>query len=267
MTTSAEVRRRERIALPLLTVMYVGVPLVFLALAVIVEQHNSTDSERGFDWIQVIPSTIMLATGVFLLRRRRYTLAKWAGGGGLFGAIGGFFVFGIISIQAIGLDGEFFDKLSYSFVFAAPLFGGICWLLGHSARRVLTYPVVAELADSPYVWTFRVRDARRVTVGIDMRHLSIMETYSVGSGDNATTRSRGERIALAHLSEIGAVTVDGAMPPQLPSAIQSQVDTAPGPALVIPRGKARLVVPVDEADSIAQLIQRRISLARTEQPR
>jgi hypothetical protein len=263
MTTSAEVRRRERIALPLYFLMYAGIPVLFLVLATIVTVEAGKEYERGFDAVQLIPSVIMLAAGMFLALRRRHKPGKWAGGGGLFGAVGGLFVFGLIAIQSIGLDGELFEFLSSGFAFAVPLFGGLGWVLGWGARRVLTNPVVGDLADSRYEWTFRVRDTRRVRVDVDLKLVSLLETYSVGSGDNASTRTRGEKIPLAHLSEVGAVTTGAQWPPRLPSSIQAAPGQEPGPALVIPHGKIQWIVPVDEAEGVAQLIQRRISLART----
>lgn len=116
MTTSAEVRRRQRLALPLLPVEFIGVPLIILGLVLAVEVRRAEETDAGFDVIQVVPVLILLALGAFIWSRNRFKPARWAASGAVFGTFG----------------------------------GGLCGLLGWTARRVLTRPVVEELADTRY---------------------------------------------------------------------------------------------------------------------
>lgn len=261
MTTSAEVRRRQRLVQSLLAMEFVGVPLIFLGLSLVVEVRNAEENDAGFDVIQVVPVLIMLAAGAFIWSRNRFKPARWAVRGAVFGAFGGFFVFGLIAIRSIGLDDPWFDGLTYVFPVAGVIGGGLCGLLGWAARRVLTRPVVEELADTRYELSFPVRDVKRVAVSVDEEKLHILETYSSGTGDNRRSRTRGERYALAQLTRVDEVHIDGyggRVQPQLPPTIQAEVGASPGPALGVQAGRFYWVIPVEDAGQVARLIERRM---------
>lgn len=261
MTPSAEVRRRERLALPLLAASYGGVPLLLLGLAVAVELRSAEEDDRAFDLMQVVPALVMLLVGGFLLYRNRARPVRWASSGVAFGAAGGFFVFGIVAIRSIGLDDPLFDGLTYAFPFAAAAAAGLCGLLGWAARRVLSTPVVPELAQSRYAWSFPVRDAKRVHVDVDHEQLAILEHYSHGTGETSRSGERGERLLLSSLTRVELVHIDGyggRVQPVLPAQIQTPVGAEPGPALLVQAGSAQWVVPVVEAPAVVGLIQRRL---------
>lgn len=263
--TSPEVRRRELLALPLLALEFAGLPLAFLALAVSVESANAAEYERSFNWIQVVPSLIMLASGLWIWRRNRFLPARWAWRGVYFGGIGGFFVCGIAAALSVGLQGWLYDSLIYLFPFLGIIGAAACWALGWAARRVLTYPVDEQLADSRYEWEFGVRDAKRVALVVGTEELHIRESFTVSTGhDSSETRTRGESHHLRAVS-VETVHIDGyggRVQPLLPAQIQTPVGADPGPAVAVHAGQQTLVIPVRDAEQVSGLIQRRIAAAR-----
>jgi hypothetical protein len=247
-----EVGRRSRRAHRVVALVYLGIPLVFLALVLWISASADTDS---FNWQAGLLPLGLLVIGWFVRKKHRYKPARWGGSGLWLGAITAFFS----SFYTILLD---LDWLATLFLPAAVLGGIIGMALGRYAERVLMVPALPELAESPYELSFRLRGLTRVRIVIGASEVTVCETVRVRTAEGPRTNEKGRTYPFADVTGVHDVTLSGAERLRYPITLRTAPASTPGPAVILQAQGADWVLPHNEAPAITQILNRRIAAAR-----
>lgn len=258
--SSPVVRQRELLAVPLLTIVFVGVPALLTWLGYEVERVNAEEHDRDVMWRQAAPGLVTLVVGLLTWFGSRRKPASWARRAAYSVGTLGWFASAVVSINAIGTDvfGESTDIVrTICFV---PVVAPVAWALGLLATRVMTRPLRPELGDSRYEWPVPVRGVRNTQLLVGVDRVEIAQTYTVRTGSNtSSTRTRGQKLPLEALRTIQpthGATID------LPPEIELSAPVASGPSVTIETADRSFTIPVDEATVVAHLIQQRRSSVR-----
>ncbi|GAA1563717.1 hypothetical protein GCM10009789_16050 [Kribbella sancticallisti] len=218
-----------------MAIVYVGIPLVLLALTVWISAGAET-----FNWLAVLLPLAVLIAGWFFRRRSRYKPSRWNGAGALLGAVAG--------IYPVALAG------SVWLVLPAAIVGAIIGAaLGRYGERRLMQPAIAELADTQYELAFRVRGLTTLRLFVDDKSVSLRERVRTGAGSVT--------YPLEAITGVHDVSVTGAERLRFPMALRLPPAGSPGPALILQAQGTDWVLPQDDAAAIAQILNRRIEAA------
>jgi len=239
-----EVERRHRRVQRIVALVYVGIPVVLLA---IVAWVSSRGPAAG--WVVCVVPVAMLGLGLYLLPRHRYQPRWWAGIGGLFGAVAGV----TAAVYPLVTGRWWVTGLLIGLIAAIPaailgLLVGL--LLARRANLGLLVPVVPELAESPYELVFQLRGAPLSTVLLGADALEIRA---------APTKRKGEEQSRRYpLSAItGTFEVDLSGSERLKFPIALSVAGTPGPAVILQASGEDWVLPTNEAAILIELLDRR----------
>jgi hypothetical protein len=265
---ATEVRRRGRVTAPFVFLLYVGVPLLFVAGTYVLPIDA--------DWKLYIVPGATLAIALLCYRWQWCRPVLWPGAGKY---LTGFCAVWM-TLQATVLE---WAEITITVPAAIPagLAGGLLgWLLGRWASRTMHQPPVAELGDSPYHVRYPLRGATDCAVQIGGSDVGILRTTRSWSVNGTTSSTRGPSYRLADVHSVRVVQLSGTETVRLPVLGLRSVGqlAAAGPALaftVRPQPKVELpdyveqlvqgteetpsewVLPIDDADVIAQILLRR----------
>lgn len=245
---SSEVGRRERRARPLVLGVYIGLPALFFVIVSLIDVAE----EGAFRYEVLLVPGAMFLVGLFTLRRQRHRPFAWPKAGVAYGAVTG----GIGAFYTIVLD---MDGLATAFLLAALAGAGAGWLLGAAARRAISDPPVAVLADTPYELVYGVRGARKMRVRIAVDAVAVEETIGISEGRTVT---QGPILPLGSLSHVEHVHLDDQLPAALPWSFRNTPRPVPGPALSFRTSRGEWRIPVDHAEPLAVIIRGRIAAAQ-----
>lgn len=241
-----EIGRRHKQAQSVVALVYLGIPVVFLALVLWISYRAS------FTWLVGLPPLALLVLGWHLRGKHRYKPSRWAGVGGWFGVIAG--------VVTLFTSTRFDLGWTVSLFVPTALLGLILGrVLGRYAERLLLVPLNPELADTQYELVFRLR-------GVRLTALTIGST-SVTLQARAITRSRGSinpdafsrSYPLAAITGVHDVTLTGAERLRFPITLPLPPIGTAGPAMIVQTKGDDWVLPLNQATAIAQLITRRAS--------
>lgn len=265
---ATEVRRRGRVTAPVVFLLYVGVPLLFVA--------GTYALPINADWKLYIVPGATLAIALLCYRWQWCRPVYWPGAGKyLTGFCAVWF-----TLQATVLEWAELTVMVPAAIPAGLVGGLIGWLIGRWASRTVQRPPLPEIGDSPYHIRYPLRGATDCAVQIGGSDVGILRTSQSWSVNGSTTSTRGPSYKLADVHSVRVVQLSGAETVQLPvmpiRAVGEQA--AAGPALVFmvrPQPKIELpdyanrllqgteevpsewVLPIDDADVIAQILLRR----------
>lgn len=261
MAVSAVVGRRRMLALPLLALAFVGVPVLIAGYLMAVELAAARRDGGQANWVVAVPYGILLGVGLlmwFVCRRRPGT---WAYQGFYFGVAGCLpAILTAVYANTRGID----IALAVILQGVAPVV--VCWVLGRLAYRMLTFPVVEDLADSRYEWTVPLRGLPRValTIGTDQVGVVQQEGVFMFFLQLGPIANRWRR-QLSSVDWVWDASTSGVAPPNLPKEIDAKSDGTTGPAVGIRVADNTCVLPVDDAQQVIRLLERRIAM-RAGQP-
>jgi hypothetical protein len=248
-----EVGRRGRQAQLVVALVYLGIPLLFLALVLWISASADSDS---FNWPAGLLPLAMLVIGWFVRKRHRYKPSRWGGAGLWLGGITALFT----SFYTIVID---LDWLATLFLPAAVVGGIIGMGFGRYAERVLMVPPVAELAESPYELSFRLRGLTKLRLVIGSDAVTLLEKVRVRTADGPSTDEKARTYPFADITGVYDVTLSGVERLKYPVTLQTAPASTPGPALILQAQGADWVLPHNDAPIITQILNRRIATART----
>ncbi|HET6292622.1 MAG TPA: hypothetical protein VFG33_04590 [Kribbella sp.] len=240
-----EVARRHRQVQLVVSLIYLGIPLVFLALVLWISSRVSP-----FNWQAGLLPLALLVLGWFLRGKHRYKPQRWAGAGGWFGAITGVFT----AFYSIVLD---INWLATLFLPAA-LLGAILGIgLARYAVRVLLDPLIPELADTPYELIFRLRGLRLTTLGIGTTAVTIRGPVLLRTKSGQTPEDLARTYQLSEISGVHDVTLSGAERLKYPISLPFPPIGTAGPAVILQARGEDWVLPTDHGPVITQILNRR----------
>ncbi|WP_405063215.1 hypothetical protein OG474_16705 [Kribbella sp. NBC_01505] len=232
-----EVERRHRRVQRIVAVVYVGIPVVLLAIVAWVSSRGPAAA-----WIGLVLPVAMLVIGLVLLPRHRYQPRWWAGVGGLLGALTGL----IATLYPLVIGVWWPAILAIPAVILGLLVG---LLLARRANLALLVPVVPELAESPYELVFQVRGAPLATV------LLGADTIQIRSSPTARNEDQTRSYPLSAITGTFEASLSGAERLKFPIALTA-VGT-PGPAVILQASGEDWVLPTNEAAILIELLDRR----------
>lgn len=241
--------RRSRLAQLVVWVVYVGIPVIFLALTLLISALADSDV---FNWqAGLIPLAVILG-GWFFRGRSRYRPTRWATAGAMTGGVTGLFTV----FYTIVLDGP-----GVLFLPGAIIGGLIGYGIGWYGARTLLRPAVAELAETPYVLTFTMRRQVKLSLVLDGKNVSLQTSIRIRTADGDSTSVRANWYPLDAVQGVRDVMLSGTERLEYPIAMDKPPVSSPGPALILTVGGADWILPHDEAPVLAQIVNRRISAA------
>ena len=234
----SEVERRHRRVQRVVAVIYLGIPLVLLAVVAWISSAGPAAA-----WIGCVVPVGMLVVGWVLRRRHRYQPRWWAGVAGLFGGIAGL----VVTLFPL-VTGVWWPA-----ILALPglIVGVVAGLaLARYADRVLLVPVIPELAETPYELVFRLRGLplAAVLVGAD----------SVTVQSHPVPRS-AEQFRTYPLTEVTGTfefELSGSERLKFPIAVNRAVAT-PGPAVILQASGEDWVLPTNQSATLIDVLSRR----------
>ena len=269
---ATEVRRRGRLTAPVVLFLYAGVPLLFLAGTYAIARAGSV----GGGWKLYIVPGATLAIALLCYRWQWCRPVVWPGAGKW---LTGFCAVWV-TLQATVLD---WAEVTITVPAAIPagLVGGLAgWLLGRWASRTVQLPAVPELGDTPYHVRYPLRGATDCAVQIGADDVKILRTAKTWSINGTTSSTTGPSYKLSDVREVQVVQLSGTETVQLPvmtlRSVRQQATGGPAlaftptplPKVELPAKLERLiqgteelphewVLPIDDADVIAQILRRR----------
>ncbi|MEV6986517.1 hypothetical protein AB0M95_35390 [Sphaerisporangium sp. NPDC051017] len=197
--SSVEVVRRSRQAQGMTWAVYVGIPPAFLVLVLMISA--AADSET-FNWQAGLIPLGVLVVGWFYRQRSRYRPTRWASAGAMTGGVTGLFTV----FYTIVLDGS-----EVLFLPGAVVGGLIGYGIGWYGERTLMYPITPELADTPYVLTFRMRGGARLRLVLDDRTISLQTSIRIRTAEGDSTSMRATTYLLTAVEGTSDVMLSGAV--------------------------------------------------------
>lgn len=247
-TASAVLRRRQLRATPLLSLAFAGVPALLIGYSLAVE----------LSWGMAAPGGIMLVAGLLTAYWSRHRPGRWAQRGfyfGLTGAIPALTTYIVAVVEDVELPLGAVGGLALCVVPAI-----VCWGLGWLAHRVLTFPVVEELAESRYEWTLPLRGLRRVALTVGTADVGIAESqWAIVLFLHLDPVERRARVPLDEVDLVWDATTSGVAPASLPETVEATCDEITGAAVGIRGAGQTWVLPVDHAPQVVRLLQRRVA--------
>ncbi|TDD57526.1 hypothetical protein E1263_23330 [Kribbella antibiotica] len=238
-----EMERRHRRVQRIVAGVYVGIPVVLLAIVALVSSRGPAAG-----WIVCAVPVAMLGLGLYLLPRHRYQPRWWPGVGGLFGAVAA--VTAVVYPLVNGMWWVTALLLGVIAALPAAAFGllvGI--LLARRANQVLLVPVMPELAESPYELMFLLRGLTRGTV------LLGADTIEIRSTPTARGEHQSRSYPLSAITGTFEASLSGAERLKFPIAIT--VGGTPGPAVILQASGEDWVLPTNEAAILIELLDHR----------
>ena len=235
----------------MVALVYLGIPLVFLALMLWISASADTDS---FNWQAGLLPVALLVIGWFVRKRHRYKPTKWGGAGLWLGGTTALFS----SFYTIVLD---MTWLAVLFAPAAVVGAIIGTGFGRYAERVVMVPPVAELAESQYELSFRLRGFTRVRLVIGSDAVTLLEKVRVRTAEGPSTDEKARTYPFAYITGVYDVTLSGVERLKYPVTLQTAPASTPGPALILQAQGSDWVLPHNDAAIITQILNRRIATA------
>ncbi|TDD29930.1 hypothetical protein E1218_03020 [Kribbella turkmenica] len=238
--------QRHRRVQRVVTAIYLGIPLVLLAVVALISTTGSPAV-----WAGCLVPAGMLVLGWVQRRRHRYQPRWWAGVGALFGGVSGLTV--TLFPLAVGVWWPAFLALP---ALLAGIVAGAA--LARYADRVLLVPVVPELAETPYELIFRLRGLQLTAVLLDADSVTIQSrpvVRSQSTGDLAKT------YPLSSITGVFEAALSGVERLKFPIAIPHPPVVTEGPAVILQASGDDWVLPTNQASTLIELLNRRRSTA------
>ncbi|GAA3568842.1 hypothetical protein [Kribbella ginsengisoli] len=248
--SSLEARQRQ--AQRVVSFIYVGIPLIFLALVLWV---SAASDEGPAKWAAALVPVAVLAAGWRWRAKSRYRPVRWPRAGFLLGGVAALLT--AFDAKVLGADGLTAWALPITVAGAIVGTG-----FGRYGFRVLMMPAIPELADSEYELSFRMRGLTRLRMSIGAEQVTLHEQMVLQTLDGEST-VREKSYPLTALTGVYAVTLSGSERLKYPVAMKLAPASSPGPALILQAQGEDWVLPQNEAPAIAEILERRIATART----
>ncbi|MDX6283484.1 MAG: hypothetical protein QOH03_4555 [Kribbellaceae bacterium] len=232
--------------------IYVGIPVIFLGLVLWV---TATGDGGAVKWAAALVPVAALVLGWWRRGKSRYLPVRWPRAGFLLGGVTALFT--AFDVDVLGADSLALWSLPITIVGAIVGSG-----FGRYAFRALMSPAIAELADSEYELSFRMRGLTRLRLSIDAGHVALHEQMVLQTVGGETT-VRVKAYPLTAVTGVHAVSLSGAERLRYPVAMKLAPASSPGPALILQAQGEDWVLPQNEAPAIAEILERRIAAART----
>ena len=242
---TSDLAQRSRLAQLVVAIVYLGIPLVFLALTLWISSAEDSDT---FHWQPALVPLVLLVGGWIFRRRNQYKPANWSAAGLWTGGITGFFATAYTTV----LDGPIALALPAGFL--AAILGAA---LGKYGERALMRPAIPELADSPYELTFRVRGLTRLRLVITDTAVNLRESRAVRTLPSSDQIGSGVTYSLSALTGVHEVSLSGAERLKFPVPLRLAPASTPGPALILQAKGADWVLPQNDAPAVAEILTRR----------
>ena len=245
---SREVDRQHRRAQVRVALVYLGVPLVFLAVTVWIASTRSS-----FAWQAVVFPLALVVLGLFLWRRQRYEIRWWTTIGAWFGGVStlyaGFFSL-VLGIRWMGAA-----------VIPAVLIGTLlAAFLGRAAQSAIMAPLRPELAGTQYELLLPLRGVLLTTLEIGTSSLTIRARFfaSPPGGRDAARRT----YQLSEVTGVYPASLTGSERLKFPIALPAKPAGSPGPALILQARGEDWVLPLSAAEAVADFLNRRVTAAK-----
>ncbi|MEV8377365.1 hypothetical protein AB0P21_31790 [Kribbella sp. NPDC056861] len=247
---SSQLTQRIRRTRVIVAMLYLGVPLLFLALTLRISAQADT-----FAWWAVLVPLALLALGWVWWRGGRLTPDRWSGTGMMVG--------GIAALATVLLVNQL-DVPGVLYRVAAVGFGVVGWLGGRYGAHTLLQPPIAELADTQYELSYRMRGLTRLRLVIGADSVSLREKVRVKAAHGEDSWSTDSTtFPLAAVTGVHVVDLSGAERLRYPVSLTLPPAGTPGPALILQAQGQDWVLPQNQAAAVAEILQRRIATART----
>ncbi|WP_166678453.1 cytochrome d ubiquinol oxidase subunit II [Kribbella voronezhensis] len=242
------VARQHRRAQALVSVVYLGLPLAFLVVTVVIAVTRSP-----FDWPAVVFPTLLLALGWFLRRRQRYQVGRWTTVGAWFGGL---------AVLYVGFFSLVFDVrwLAAAILPAALVCAFLGALLGRAGQRALMVPLRPELAGTQYELVLPLRGVLLTTLEIGTSSVTVRARFfgNPPGGREAARRT----YELSEVTGVFAASLSGSERLKFPIALPVKVVGSAGPALILQARGEDWVLPLGAADAVADFLNGRVSAAK-----
>jgi hypothetical protein len=236
--------RQSRRAQVRVGLVYLGIPLVFLAVTVWIASTRSS-----FAWPAVVFPLALVALGWFLWRRQRYQVGRWATVGTWFGGV---------SVLYVGFFSLAFDARWLGLVIApAVLLGAFLGaLLGRLGQRAILVPLRPELADTQYELILALRGVLLTTLVVGTSTVSVRARF-------VRPASEGQRTyPLSEVTGVFPASLTGSERLKFPIALPMKPFGTAGPALILQARGEDWVLPLAAADTIAEFLNQRVAAAK-----
>ncbi|HEY0470648.1 MAG TPA: hypothetical protein VGD34_03265 [Kribbella sp.] len=240
-----EVARRHRRAQVALALVYLGIPLLFIAVTLWI-----SSTRTPFAWQALVFPVAVLVLGWFLRRRRRYQPGRWVAAGALFGGITllytAFYSF-VLDVPVV---------LSVALLVGSLVGAFLGALLGMSAQRAILAPLLPELAATQYEPVFPLR-------GLLLTTLTVGTTSVTVRGRTVRTRGAGRRTyPLTAITGVYPTSLTGSERLKFPIALPAPPVLTAGPALILQAQGDDWVLPLNQGPAIVDFLQRRVNTAK-----
>jgi hypothetical protein len=243
-----ETARRHRRAQVAVALVYLGIPLVFLAVTLWI-----SSTETPFAWPAVVFPVALLVLGWILRRRHRYQTRRWIVAGAWLGGISvlytAFYSF-VLDVPALTL------ALVVGVVFGTFL-GAV---LGLFAQRAILAPVIAELADTQYELGFQLRGVLLTTLTIGTTSVTIRGRTVWARGVPGESR---RDYPLTAITGVFPTSLTGSERLKFPIALPAPPISSAGPAMILQAQGEDWVLPLDQAPAITDFLTRRVTTAKS----
>ncbi|WP_198676243.1 hypothetical protein [Kribbella monticola] len=242
------VARQHRRAQALVGVVYLGLPLAFLVVTVVIASTRS-----AFAWPAVVFPALVLVLGWFLRSRQRYQVGRWTTVGAWFGGLG---------VLYVGFFSLVFDvRWLVAAIMPAALVGAFLGaLLGHAAQRAIMAPLRPELAGTQYELTLQLRGVLLTTLDIGTSTVTVRGRFFATPPGG---REAGRRTyPLSAVTGVFAASLSGSERLKFPIALPAKAVGSAGPALILQARGEDWVLPLSAADAVAAFLNHRVSAAK-----
>ena len=243
-----EVARQHRQAQVRVALVYVGIPLVFLAVTVWIAFTQSP-----FAWPAVVFPAALLVLGWLLRGRQRYQPGRWVAVGALFGGVSVLYT-GFFSIV---LDVRWLPAALVPGSVLGALLGA---LLGLSAQRAIMAPLLPELAATQYELILPLRGVLLTTLVIGTSSVDVRARF-FGNPPGGREASR-RTYPLSEVSGVFSASLTGSERLKFPIALPAKAVGSAGPALILQARGEDWVLPLGAADAVAEFLNRRVAAAK-----
>jgi hypothetical protein len=239
-----EVDRRHRRAQVRVALVYLGIPLLFLAVTVWIAA-----AQTPFAWAAVVFPVALLALGWFLRGRQRYQPGRWVAIGALFGGV---------SVLSTGI---FSIALDTGWLPAALIPGSLLGvvlgvILGVSAQRAIMAPLLPELAATQYELALPLRGMPLLTLVVGTSSVSVRSRLVRSAGEGQRT------YPLDEVTGVFPASLTGSERLKFPIALPAAPVASAGPALILQARGEDWVLPLGPADAVAEFLNRRVATAK-----
>ncbi|MEU4390913.1 hypothetical protein [Kribbella sp. NPDC023855] len=245
--SSLEARHRQ--AQLVVTIVYLGIPLVFLGLTLWI-------SAEADNWQAALIPLALLAAGWWRRGKSRFKPANWRWAGLTMGGVTAMFT----SFYTIVLDSASLALWFLPIGVGGAIIGAA--LAGYGFRQLMS-PAIPELAESPYELSFRMRGLTRLRLSIGADQVALHELMVAQSAEGGQTTERDKRYPLTAVTGVHAVELSGHERLKYPVPMKLAPASSPGPALILQAQGEDWVLPHDDAPVITEILNRRIATVRS----